>query len=124
VRTGLIGDEAPARALELGRCAIFIGLLWWSSAVPIITKHLGALQIGPAEFPEAAADGVDHARGHVDRAEAAVRGVVGRAELRARTGRSSACIWSRPVKSANFFGSVARIWASRVGQHVVGLAPS
>jgi hypothetical protein len=25
----------------------------------------------------------------------------------------SACIWSRPVNSANFFGSVARIFASR-----------
>jgi hypothetical protein len=25
----------------------------------------------------------------------------------------SACIWSRPVNSANFFGSVARILASR-----------
>ena len=26
----------------------------------------------------------------------------------------SACIWSRPVKNASFFGSVARIWASRL----------
>ena len=39
------------------------------------------LEVGPAEFPERAADGVDHAGGHVDRAETAVGGVVRRAEL-------------------------------------------
>jgi hypothetical protein len=44
-------------------------------------EELGAVQVGPAELPEAAADGVDHAGGHVHRAEAAVRRVVGRAEL-------------------------------------------
>ena len=38
----------------------------------------------------------------------------------------SACIWSRPVKSANFFGSVARIFAkrspriSKVRSHEIG----
>jgi hypothetical protein len=41
----------------------------------------GALEVGPAELPERTADGIDHAGGHVDRAEAAVRGVVRRAEL-------------------------------------------
>jgi len=49
--------------------------------VPIITNKLGAVEVGAAELPEAAADRVDHAGRHVDRAEAAVCGVVGRAEL-------------------------------------------
>ena len=44
-------------------------------------EQLGAVQVRPAELPEAAADGVDHPGRHVDRAEAAVRRVVGRAEL-------------------------------------------
>ena len=44
-------------------------------------EELRALEVGPAELPERAADRVDHAGGHVDRAEAAVRRVVGRAEL-------------------------------------------
>src|SRR5690606_19056257 len=41
----------------------------------------GALPVGLAELPERAADGVEAARGHVDRAEAAVGGVVRGAEL-------------------------------------------
>ena len=44
-------------------------------------EQLGAVEVGPAELPERAADRVDHAGGHVHRAEAAVRRVVGRAEL-------------------------------------------
>jgi hypothetical protein len=44
-------------------------------------EQLGALQIGPTKLPERAADRVDHAGGHVDRAEATVGGVVGRAKL-------------------------------------------
>jgi len=44
-------------------------------------EQLGAVEVRAAELPERAADRVDHARGHVHRAEAAVRGVVGRAEL-------------------------------------------
>src|SRR5690606_21956951 len=43
---------------------------------------LGSLPVRLAELPERAADRVEPARRHVDRAEAAVRGVVGRAELR------------------------------------------
>ncbi len=61
--------------------AIFIGI-----AVVVLGgadhhEQLGAVQVGSAELPEAAADGVDHAGGHIHRAEAAVRGIVGRAEL-------------------------------------------
>jgi hypothetical protein len=44
-------------------------------------EQLRALEVRAAELPERAADGVDHARGHVHRAKAAVRGVVRRAEL-------------------------------------------
>ena len=44
-------------------------------------EQLGAVEVGPAEFPERAADGVDHPGGHVHRAKAAVGRVIGRAEL-------------------------------------------
>ena len=44
-------------------------------------QELGALPVGRAELPEGAAHGVDAGGGHVDRAEAAVRGVVRGAEL-------------------------------------------
>ena len=44
-------------------------------------KKLGVVQIRPAKFPEAAADGVDHAGGHVHRAKTTMRGVIGRAKL-------------------------------------------
>ncbi len=80
MRIGLIEMKRPPSRLNLDS-AIFIGLEWWSSAVPIMTNSLRALQVRAAELPEGAADGVDHAGGHVDRAEAAVRRVVGGAEL-------------------------------------------
>src|SRR5262249_56173013 len=41
----------------------------------------GVLPVRVAELPERAADGVEAGRRHVDRAEAAIRGVVARAEL-------------------------------------------
>ena len=44
-------------------------------------EQLGAIEVGATELPERTADRVDQAGGHVHRAEAAVRGVVGRAEL-------------------------------------------
>ena len=44
-------------------------------------QQLCALPVGGAEFPERAAHGVDPGRRHADRAEAAVGGVVRRAEL-------------------------------------------
>ena len=43
-------------------------------------EQLRALPVGRAELPEGAADGGDPGGGHVDRAEAAMRGVVGRAK--------------------------------------------
>ena len=73
-------DEASARALELRQRDLH------RVAVMVLGgadhhEQLGAVQVRPAELPEAAADGVDHAGGHVHRAEAAVRRIVGRAEL-------------------------------------------
>ena len=44
-------------------------------------EQLGAVEIGAAEFPERAANGVNHARRHVDGTETAMRGIVRRAEL-------------------------------------------
>ena len=41
----------------------------------------GVVPVGLAELPERAAEGVEAGGRHVDRAEAAVRGIVGRAEL-------------------------------------------
>ncbi len=73
-------DEAPARALELRQRHLHrVAVMVFRGADH--HEQLGALQVGPAELPEAAADGVDHAGGHVHRAEAAVRRIVGRAEL-------------------------------------------
>lgn len=73
-------DESPAASLELGdrhlervRVMILGG-----------TDHheqLGAVEVGSAELPERSADRVDQAGRHVDRTEAAVRRIVGRAEL-------------------------------------------
>ncbi|TXT23551.1 MAG: hypothetical protein FD134_2071 [Gallionellaceae bacterium] len=44
-------------------------------------EYFCAIEIRAAKLPERAADGVDHAGRHVHRAEAAVRGIVGCAEL-------------------------------------------
>ncbi len=44
-------------------------------------EQLGTVEIGSAELPEGAADGVDEPGGQVDGAEAAMGGVVGGAEL-------------------------------------------
>ena len=73
-------DEASAGPLEFrDRDLERVGVVVLRSA-----KHdeeFRALEVRTAELPERAADGVDHARGHVHRAKAAVRCVIGRAEL-------------------------------------------
>ena len=74
------GNEAAALALEFrDRDLHRIGVMVFGRADH--HEQLGALQIRPAEFPERTADGVDHSGGHVHRTEAAVSGIVGRAEL-------------------------------------------
>jgi hypothetical protein len=73
-------DEASAAALELGDGDLQrVGMMILGGADH--HEELGAVQIRSAELPEGAADGVDHARGHVDRAEAAMCRIVRRAEL-------------------------------------------
>ena len=73
-------NEATAVALEFGQRDLHrIGVMILGGADH--DEQLGAIEVGAAEFPERAADGVDHAGGHVHRAEAAVRRIVGRAEL-------------------------------------------
>ena len=75
---GIDRDEAAALALELAdRHLQRIAVMVLRGADH--HEQLGALQVRPAELPEAAADGVDHAGRHVHRAEAAMRCVVGRA---------------------------------------------
>src|SRR4030095_4171285 len=44
-------------------------------------EELRAVEVRAAELPERAAERIDHSRSHVDRAEAAVGGIVRRAEL-------------------------------------------
>ena len=73
-------DKAPATPLELGQLLLHgVGVVVFGGADH--HEQLGTLQVGAAELPEGAADGVDHAGGHVDRAKTAVGGVVGGAEL-------------------------------------------
>ena len=73
-------DEAAAVALELGdRDLQRIRVVILGGADH--HEELRAVEVGAAELPERAADRVDHPGRHVDRAEAAVRRVVGRAEL-------------------------------------------
>ena len=73
-------DEAAAVALELRERDLHrIAVMIFSGADH--HEELRVIEIRAAEFPERAADGVDHSRGHVHRAEAAVRRVVRRAEL-------------------------------------------
>jgi len=81
------GDKTPAIALELGEFALHrIGVVVFGGADH--HEQLGTLQVGATKFPKRATDGVDHASGHIDRAKAAVRCVVGGAELaRKETGK-------------------------------------
>ena len=73
-------DEAAALALELrDRDLERIRVMVLGRADH--HEQLRPLEVRPAELPEAAADRVDHAGGHVHRAEAAVRRVVRRAEV-------------------------------------------
>ena len=73
-------DDAGAAGLELGEVDL--------QGVEVVVlgdaeeqQQLGAFPVGGAELPEGAAHGVDAGGGHVDRAEAAVGGVVRGAEL-------------------------------------------
>ena len=75
MRTGLIETMRAPRALSLPR-PILIGLRVVVLGDAEEEEEPGALPVGGAELPEGAAEGVDAGGGHVDRAEAAVGGVV------------------------------------------------
>ena len=75
------GDEFGTALLELAETHLDrIGGMIFRNAEQ--QKILGVLPVGLAEFPERAAEGVEPGSRHVDRAEAAMRGIIGRAELR------------------------------------------
>ncbi len=74
------GDKAATRALELRNGDLKrIRMVIFRRADH--EEEFGAVQIGAAEFPERAADRIDHAGRHVGRAEAAMGRVIRRAEL-------------------------------------------
>ena len=73
-------NEARAALLQLGDADLQrIGIMVLGDAEH--HEQFGAIPVRRAEFPERAADRHDAGRRHVDRAEAAMRGIVGRAEL-------------------------------------------
>ncbi len=72
--------KAPAVAFELAQRRLHgVGVMVFRRANH--KEQLGTLQVGATKLPERAADGVNHARRHVDRAETAVRRVVRRTKL-------------------------------------------
>ena len=80
MRTGLIDDDLRAARLQFAEAEldrIRIVILGDAPQHQVFRQRPVRL----AEFPEAAAERVHAGRGHVDRAETAVRGVVDRAEL-------------------------------------------
>ena len=73
-------NKARAALLQLGDADLQrVGIMVLGDAEH--HEQLGALPVGRAELPERAADGHDAGGRHVDRAEAAMRGIVRRAEL-------------------------------------------
>ena len=73
-------NEARAALLQLGDAHLDrVGIVVFGH--PEHDEQLGAVPVRRAELPERAADGHDAGRRHVDRAEAAMGGIVGRAEL-------------------------------------------
>ena len=86
-------------------------------------EKLGMVPIRLAEFPKGAADGVDAARRHVDRTEAAVGGIVGRAEiLRPETGQALALV--APGEKRQLFGGGFAQRAQPAFREAHGLFPT
>ncbi len=86
------GDVFGAARLELGQARLDrVAVVIFGDAEH--DEIFGVVPIGLAEFPEAAADRIDAGRGHIDRTEAAMGCVIGRAELlRPPTGQGLALI--------------------------------
>ena len=115
------GDEPAARALELGERDLHgVAVVVFGSADH--HKQLGAVQVGPAKLPEAAAHGVDHAGGHVDRAKAAVCRVIGGAEL-ARKQAGQGLHLVAPGEHGKFFRIGGANFGQPLGQQRHGLLP-
>ena len=74
------GDETSALAFEFAQ-RLFQGIRVMIFGRADHHEQFGPFQVGAAELPERAADGVDHSGRHVDRAETAVGGIIGGAEL-------------------------------------------
>ncbi|MBV6477134.1 MAG: hypothetical protein MOGDAGHF_02816 [Rhodocyclaceae bacterium] len=114
-------DEAAAVALEFRQRDLHrVGVVVLRRADH--DEELGAVEVRPAELPEGAADGIDHAGGHVHRAEAAVRRVIGRAELaREEAGQRLHLISAR--EQGEFLGVVGADLRQALGQDREGLLP-
>ena len=114
-------DKAPAAALELGQRNLH------RVAVVVLRraehhKHLGAVQVGAAKFPKTAAHGVNHAGRHIDRAKAAMRRVIGRAELAGEQAGQSLHLVA-PSEECKFLGVGGADFLQALGQELVGFFP-
>ena len=85
-------------------------------------EELGAIQIWPAKFPKTATHCIDHARRHVDRAEAPMRRVVGRAEL-AGEQASERLHLVAPSEEGKLLGVGRADFAKALGQDVEDFVP-
>ena len=86
-------------------------------------EHLGAVPVGLAKFPEGTAHGIDTSSGHIDRAEAAVCGIVGRAEG-LRPERCEALRLVASCKEGELFGGVLAQRAQPAFGEAVGFVPA
>ncbi len=116
------GDKTPTVALEF-RDGNLHGIAVVVFGRADHHKDLGALQVRATKLPEAAANAVNHARGHVHRAKAAVCCVVGRAELAGeQAGQSLHLVTSGEERKLLRIGG-ADVGQAR-GQNVVGALPA
>ena len=104
------GDETAAGALELRQRDLQrIRVMVLGGADH--EKQLRAIEIRAAEFPERAAHRIDHPGGHVGRTEAAVRRVIGRAELPGEQARERL-----HLVAAGKQGELLRIGGAQMGE--------
>ncbi len=114
-------NEPAAVSLELGKGHLHrVGVVILGGADH--HEQLGPVQVGATEFPEGATDGINHACGHVDRAEATVGGIVRGAKLLGE--QAGQCLHLVTAgEQREFFG----VGLAQVGKpllkHVVGFIP-
>ena len=85
-------------------------------------EELGAIQIWPTKFPKTATHRVDHARRHVDRAEAPMGRVVGRAELAGEQAGERLHLIS-PSEEGKLLGVSRADFAKALGEDLEDLVP-